>query len=119
MIKLPSGVHIEEIPLDKRYRSNLRGLLTRIRKLYEALEDRFGEDGLELIREVSMNYGGEIAERVRKREGEPGSPEVPPSGGTIITDGGTSGLHLLSQARRLTLPRTPIKSLEKYNLTSL
>ncbi|MBS1262129.1 MAG: hypothetical protein MAG453_01468 [Calditrichaeota bacterium] len=68
MIKLPPGVEIEEVPLDKRYRSNLRGLLVRIRKLYEALEDRFGEDGLELIRDVSREYGDEIAQRVRARE---------------------------------------------------
>jgi len=70
MIKLPPGVEIEEIPLDKRYRSNLKGLLVRIRKLYEAIEDRFGEDGLELITEVSDQYGKEIAERVKVREGE-------------------------------------------------
>jgi len=69
MIKLPPGVEIEEIPLDKRYRSNLRGLLTRIRKLYEAIQDRFGEEGLKLIEEVSAEYGREIAERVKARQG--------------------------------------------------
>ncbi len=70
MIKLPPGVEIEEIPLDKRYSSNLKGLLIRIRKLYEAIEDRFGEEGLELVTEVSDQYGKEIAERVKTREGE-------------------------------------------------
>ena len=70
MIKLPPGVEIEDIPLDQRYRSNLRGLLTRIRKLYEALEDRFGEEGLQLIRDISEEYGREIAARVRAREGD-------------------------------------------------
>jgi len=70
MIKLPPGIEIEEIPLDQRYRSNLRGLLTRIRKLYEAVEDRFGEEGLELIRKVSEEYGREIGERVHRRRGD-------------------------------------------------
>jgi len=70
MIRLPQGIEIEEIPLDKRYRSNLKGLLIRIRKLYEAIVDRFGEDGLRLIEEVSANYGQEISARVRAREGD-------------------------------------------------
>jgi predicted ArsR family transcriptional regulator len=70
VIKLPPGVEAEEIPLEKRYRSNLKGLLTRIRLLYEAIEDRFGEEGLQLIREVSAQYGREIAAKVRDREGE-------------------------------------------------
>ncbi len=46
MIKLPPGIETEAIPIEKRYKSNLKGLLTRIRKLYEAIEDRFGEEGL-------------------------------------------------------------------------
>ncbi len=70
MIKLPPGIEIEEIPLDRRYRSNLKGLLTRIRKLYEAIEDRFGEEGLALIRDVSRDYGREIGLRVRNRRGD-------------------------------------------------
>lgn len=69
MIKLPPGVEIEDIPLEKRYRSTLKGLLARIRMLYEAIEDRFGEDGLQLIREVSAQYGREVVARVRAREG--------------------------------------------------
>ncbi len=69
MIKTPPGIEIEEIPIEKRYRSNLRGLLTRIRMIYESIEDRFGDDGLDLIREVSTKYGQEIAQRVREREG--------------------------------------------------
>ena len=70
MIKLPPGIEYEEIPLDKRYRSNLKGLLVRIRNLYEAIEDRFGDEGLKLIEEVSSQYGREIAEKVRARQGE-------------------------------------------------
>jgi predicted ArsR family transcriptional regulator len=65
MIKLPKNVQIEEIPLEAMYRSVLRGLLTRIKVLYEAIYTRYGNDGLDLIREVSEQYGNEIAKRVR------------------------------------------------------
>ena len=65
MIKLPQNIKIEEIPLDAMYRSVLRGLLTRIKVLYEAINKRYGDDGLDLIREVSEQYGNEIAKRVR------------------------------------------------------
>ena len=65
MIKLPKGVQIEEIPIEQMYRGVLRGLLTRIKVLYEAIHTRYGDDGLDLIREVSEKYGNEIAERVR------------------------------------------------------
>ncbi len=65
MIKLPKNVQIEEIPLEAMYRSVLRGLLTRIKVLYEAIYIKYGDDGLDLIKEVSEQYGSEIAERVR------------------------------------------------------
>jgi predicted ArsR family transcriptional regulator len=65
MIKLPADVQIEEIPVEVMYRSVLRGLLTRIKVLYEAIYTRYGDGGLDLIREVSEQYGKEIAERIR------------------------------------------------------
>lgn len=70
MIKLPPGVQIEELPLEAMYRGVLRGLLTRIKGLYEAIYARYGEDGLDLIREISSSYGKEVADRVR-RGGKP------------------------------------------------
>lgn len=66
MIKLPPNVQIEETPLEIRYSGVLRGLLTRIRELYEAIYVRYGEDGLELIREVSSRYGSDVARRALK-----------------------------------------------------
>ena len=61
MIKLPENIKIDEIPVEARYRGVLRGLMTRIKDLYEAIYARYGEDGLELIRDVSGKYGNEIA----------------------------------------------------------
>ena len=69
MIKVPEDVKVDEIPLEKMYSSVLRGLLTRIKILYEAIYKRFGNDGLDLIREVSGSYGNEIANRVRGNDG--------------------------------------------------
>lgn len=65
MIKLPENVKIDEIPLEAMYRGVLRGLLTRIKLLYEAIYARYGNDGLDLIKEVSEKYGLDIAKRVR------------------------------------------------------
>lgn len=70
MIKLPPGIEIPELPVEVRYRGVLRGLLTRIKGLYDGVYDRFGEEGLELIREVSADYGREIA-RTRRGDGDP------------------------------------------------
>lgn len=65
MIILPAEIQIDEIPVEVRYRGVLRGLLTRIKGLYEAIYARYGEDGLDLIREVSCSYGQQIAQRTR------------------------------------------------------
>jgi predicted ArsR family transcriptional regulator len=69
MLKLPPGLEYEPDPIEVRYRRNLRGLLHRIRQLYDAVADRFGEDGLQLIREVSIEYGRDVGRRIREREG--------------------------------------------------
>jgi predicted ArsR family transcriptional regulator len=67
MIELPEGIRIEEVPLEKRYKSVTAGLTRRIKILYEAVFRKFGRDGLELIREVGRDYGREIARRARTR----------------------------------------------------
>jgi hypothetical protein len=65
MIKLPKNLQIEEIPLEVMYRGVLRGLTTRIKVLYEAIYNRYGNDGLDLIRDVSEKCGHDIAKKVR------------------------------------------------------
>jgi len=66
LIKLPPGISIDEVPLEIRYKGVLRGLLSRIKGLYEAIYARYGEDGLELIREVSIAYGEQAAKSARR-----------------------------------------------------
>ncbi len=65
MIEIPGHIKIEEVPLEKRYRSVTAGLTRRIKLLYEAIEDKFGSEGLALIKEVGHNYGLEIAQRAK------------------------------------------------------
>jgi hypothetical protein len=65
MIKLPPGVVIEETPLEACYKGVLRGLLTRIKWLYESIYEKYGDEGLALIREVSTKYGSQAAEHAR------------------------------------------------------
>ncbi|KPJ53564.1 hypothetical protein AMJ39_04115 [candidate division TA06 bacterium DG_24] len=70
MIRYPPSMETEEVPLEVRNRQVVRGLATRIRILYEAIVEKFGDEGLELIRDVSRDYGESIARRVRDREGK-------------------------------------------------
>lgn len=67
MIELPEGINIEEVPIEKRYKSVTAGLVRRIKILYEIIYNKYGEDGLELIREAGKQYGEEIAQRVKPR----------------------------------------------------
>jgi len=67
VVKLPPGVQLPDIPLERKYRSAVAGLTARIKAIYDAVYDRFGRDGLKLIEEISSNYGHEIAERAGDR----------------------------------------------------
>jgi len=67
VVKLPPGVELPEIPLERKYRSAVAGLTARIKAIYDAIYDRFGQDGLELIEKISSNYGREIADRAGGR----------------------------------------------------
>jgi hypothetical protein len=65
--KLPAGVEFPGIPLERKYRSAVAGLTARIKKIYDAIYDRFGQEGLDLIEEISTQYGREIAKRAAGR----------------------------------------------------
>lgn len=67
MIKIPPGVEYSHVPTEKKYKTVTVALLKRILTIYKEIYKRFGEQGLDLIREVSQSYGKEIAELGRKR----------------------------------------------------
>ena len=56
--------------MEIRCRRTIRSLLTRIIELYEAIYDRYGTEGLELISEVSTRYGRDIARRAKGDGGD-------------------------------------------------
>jgi len=67
MIKIPAGVEYSQIPVEKKHKTVTVALLKRILAIYRGIYERFGEEGLDLIREVSQSYGKEIAELGKKR----------------------------------------------------
>ena len=69
-IVLPPGIRLDLLAIEERYDSAVRGLMKRINSLYTAIVDRFGEDGLDLIREVSTQQGRKIARSMKER-GQP------------------------------------------------
>jgi hypothetical protein len=65
-VKLPEELEFERLSLEEKYARAVPGYMKRIRDLYEAVHDRFGEEGLELIRDVSRRYGERIGRNARK-----------------------------------------------------
>ncbi|MCF7810309.1 hypothetical protein K9N50_04900 [bacterium] len=66
MIKLPEGIVVETLPCEIRYASVVRGLTSRIKRIYDDIYKHFGENGLAMIEKTSHAYGTEIAGWVRK-----------------------------------------------------
>jgi hypothetical protein len=56
MIELPQNIKIEEAPIEKRYKSVTAGLVRRIKIRYDAIYEKYGEDGLNIIRETGRKY---------------------------------------------------------------
>ncbi len=50
--------------------------MKRLCSLYEAIYERFGDDGLDLIREVSRKFGAGIGMNVRKKHDLKGVDKV-------------------------------------------
>ena len=64
---LPKELAFESLSFEEKYHRAVPGYMKRLRDLYEALYDRFGEEGLDLIRNVSREYGARIGANVRKK----------------------------------------------------
>jgi hypothetical protein len=67
MIKLPDHVDTDRTPVEEKYRKGVPILLQQIRRFYEALAEKHGQRGLDHIRLVSSEYGGELLNFARKR----------------------------------------------------
>ncbi len=52
--------------LEQVYKSAVAGLYARLRSNYDFIYDKMGDEGLELITEMSHEYGVSVADRARK-----------------------------------------------------
>lgn len=57
----------DERTIEQLYRSAVSGLYARLKSNYDFLYRKFGDEGIELIAEMSREYGLSIAARARKR----------------------------------------------------
>ncbi len=57
----------DERTLEKVYRSAVNGLYARLKSNYDFIYRKFGDDGIQLIADMSHEYGLSIAARARNR----------------------------------------------------
>jgi hypothetical protein len=75
-MNLPKELEFERLTAEQKLSKAVPGYMRRIRGLYDAVYERFGEDGLHLIREVSSNYGAQIGANLNRKGGLKGLTEV-------------------------------------------
>jgi hypothetical protein len=75
-VDLPEELDFERLPPEEKFRRAVPGYMRRLGEIYQALYERFGEEGLDLIREVSTEYGKRIAENASKKRKLKGVAEV-------------------------------------------
>jgi hypothetical protein len=66
-MEIPEELAFEKLSLAEKYHRAVPGYMRRLCEVYEAVYERFGEAGLELIRDVSRRYGNEIGNNVNKK----------------------------------------------------
>jgi hypothetical protein len=76
MVNLPEELEFERLTFEEKYNRAVPGYMKRLCHVYEAVHDRFGEEGLDLIRQVSKEYGTRIAMNVKKKRQLKGVAEV-------------------------------------------
>jgi len=75
-LDLPEELAFERLSYEEKYHRAVPGYMQRICRLYEAVCDRFGQEGLTLIRDVSREYGTRIGTNVKRSRDLKGVAEV-------------------------------------------
>lgn len=75
-MELPKELTFEPLSSEEKLRKAVPGYMRRIRTLYRAAHERFGEAGLDLIRDVSREYGAQIGGNLNKKGGLKGVAAV-------------------------------------------
>lgn len=73
---LPKELEFERLTIEQKYYRAVPGYMKRLCGLYEAIYERFGEDGLDLIRDVSGRFGTSIGMNVIKKRDLKGVAQV-------------------------------------------
>lgn len=66
-MNLPKELAFERLSFEEKYHRAVPGYMKRLCDLYEAIFERFGDDGLDLIRDVSRKYGTRIGMNLKKK----------------------------------------------------
>ena len=64
---LPKELAFDRLSFEDKYHRAVRGYMRRICHLYEAIYERLGDEGLDLIRDVSKEYGTSIGMNLKKK----------------------------------------------------
>lgn len=64
---LPEELYFKRLSYEEKYKRAVQGYMRRLCQVYEAVYERFGDEGLDLIRSVSREYGMKIGENARKK----------------------------------------------------
>ncbi|MBU0520191.1 L-2-amino-thiazoline-4-carboxylic acid hydrolase [bacterium] len=75
-MSLPKELKFERLTIEEKYYRAVPGYMKRLCSLYEAIYERFGEDGLDLIRGVSRKFGAGIGTNINKRRKLKGIAQV-------------------------------------------
>lgn len=75
-MNLPQELEFEELTIEEKYHRAVPGYMRRLCRVYEAVYEKFGDDGLDLIREVSREFGAGIGMNVRKKQDLKGVAQV-------------------------------------------
>ncbi|MFH2000551.1 MAG: hypothetical protein ABIK28_12770 [Planctomycetota bacterium] len=73
---LPKELEFKRLSYEEKYHRAVPGYMKRLCELYEQIYKRFGEEGLTLIRDVSVKYGTRIGANVKKKGDVKGVAQV-------------------------------------------
>ena len=73
---LPEELSFERLTSEEKYRRAVPGYMKRLHALYRAVYERLGDDGLDLIRDVSTEFGARVGCNVKKKSPLKGVAEV-------------------------------------------
>lgn len=76
IMDLPPELQFKTLSFEEKYHKAVPGYMKRLCRLYEALHERFGEEGLQLIRDVSREFGTQIGTNANKTRSFKGVADV-------------------------------------------